>query len=153
MNLPPIVATWSDEVGLVQAMALAEKFRYLLPRRITNAQLSGLNGVVQTAPDLGKVIDFTKHQGKRAESAGRLDVAGYWEELQKAFQRLQEEAAGLAVKAGLIVEVSTGKKSFHPGAPASLSLWLAQEFTQHLVVHSLYLGAVDRGSDKPERAQ
>ena len=144
IKLRPLVAAWSDGVGLDQAMALAEQFRYLLPRRITNAQLSGLNGVVQAAANLGQVVEFAKHQGKRAESAGRLDVADYWEDLQKAFQRVEEEAVKLTVQAGITWEAPQGKKKFQPKALGKLSLWLAQEFVQHLVAHSLYLGMMGK---------
>lgn len=150
IRLRTIVAAWSDERGQEEALALAERHRHLLPRRITNAQLGGLQGVVQAATHLKQVREFTKHQGKRAAAAGRLDVAGYWEELEKTLDRLEEEAERLAVKAGITLDAPQSKKKTSPKPLASLALWLIYELVQHLVAHSLYLGMKDRGDSKAE---
>lgn len=141
-----MVAAWSDGRGQEEAVALAERHRHLLPRRITNAQLGGLQGVVQAATHLKQVREFTKHQGKRAATAGRLDVAGYWEELEKTLDRLEEEAEQLAAKAGITLVAPQGKKKTSPKPLASLALWLTHEFVQHLVAHSLYLGRREQPS-------
>jgi hypothetical protein len=138
------VAAWSDGRGLAQATALADQHRYLLPKRITNAQLSGLNGVVQAATDLGQVTAFAQHQGERAARAGRLDVKGYWDALRQALEALEGEAGNLAAQAGMTLVPPSGKGKARPKAPEWLTLWLAQEFVQHLVAHSLYLGATGK---------
>jgi len=132
LKLQRMVAIWSDGHGLAQATALAEKHRHLLPKRITNAQLSGLNGLVQAGSSLTQVMGFAQHQGGRAARAGRVDVKGYWDDLREALGRLEGEADRLLTQAGVPVE----------GLPSKLTLWLAQEFVQHLVAHSLYLGVV-----------
>jgi len=140
LQLP--MAAWSDGHGLNQATALVQKHRHLLPKRITNAQLSGLNGVVQAVDRLDQVMDFAQHQGMRAARAGRMDVKGYWDDLREALDTLEGEAVQLLAQAGLSVEEAEGNGKRSPRAPSWLTLWLAQEFVQHLVAHSLYLGAV-----------
>lgn len=135
----PVVA-WSDGRGLALATTLAEQHRDLLPRRITNAQLAGLNGVVQAAESLEQVTDFAQHQGTRAARAGRLDVQGYWDAVREALGGLESEAAQLLTQAGLSAEEPAGKGKRTARAPAWLTLWLAQEFVQHLVARSLYIG-------------
>jgi len=141
LNLRRLVAAWSDGRGLTQATALVEKHRHLLPRRITHSQLLGLNGIVQAANELGEVIIFTQHQGERAMRVGRQDVKSYWDELRQALEALEGEAADLATEAGLLPTPPPDKKKTQPRPPSWLVLWLTREFVQHLVVHSLYLGA------------
>jgi hypothetical protein len=142
LKLRRLVASWSDGRGLAQATTLADQHRYLLPKRITNAQLSGLNGVVQAAANLEQVTAFTQHQGERAARAGRLDVKGYWDALRQALEALEREAEDLATQAGLTLAPPPGKGKARSKAPEWLTLWLAQEFVQHLVAHSLYLSTI-----------
>jgi len=136
------VAIWSAGRGLDLATTLADQHRNLLPKRITTAQLSGLSSVVQAAESLEQVTDFAQHQGTRAARAGRLDVQGYWDAVREVLGDLESEAAQLLDKAGLLVEEAEDRGKRPPRAPSWLTLWLAQEFVQHLVTHSLYLGAV-----------
>lgn len=143
------MAAWSDGDGQTAAIALAERHRHLLPKRITNAQLSGLNNVVWAAPDVARVRDFLTHQASRAERAGRLDVKGYWDDVAQTLVQLEATATQLAAEAGLTVEAPAGRKG-RSRAPAWVELSLAQAFVQHLVAHSLYLGAMVRTEVKPE---
>jgi hypothetical protein len=135
------VERWSGQQGFDKATELADEFRYLLPNRITNSQLSGLSRIVQAATTLGQITGFIQHQTTRAARAGRLDVKGYWEALQRALDGLQTEAADLtAVYLGAPMIQPPGKGKVRPKAPEWLTLWMAREFLQHLVTHSLYIG-------------
>lgn len=147
LKLRPVVVAWSDGRGADQARALADKYAYLLPGRITNAQLSGLNGLVQAATRLGQVSEFTQHQAQRAARAGRLDVRDYWDALGQALRVLEDEASRLAAQTGVELTSSPARGKGTPKALDWLALWLAQEFVQHLVAHSLYLGVSSKPKD------
>lgn len=144
LKLRQYTAAWSDGDGLARATALADRFRDLLPRRITHAQLAGLNSVVQAAPGLGQVTAFVMHQADRAVRAGRLDVKEYWDALRQALEGLEGEAAQLAAQAGMAAPPAPGKGKRPAKGFGWLTIWLAQEFVQHLVAHSLYLGVIKR---------
>lgn len=153
LKLRPLLVWWSDGRGYDLATALADEHAYLLPKRITNAQLSGLNSVVQAASHLGEVRAFAQHQAQRAARAARLDVEGYWRALQQALDKLESEASSLAAQGEIVPPAQPPKGKSSPKPPDWLALWLAQEFLQHLVAHSLYLGAASkaRGNEKPRR--
>lgn len=118
---------------------LAEQFRDLLGRRIGNAQLSGLNNIVQSAPSFDQVKKFIEHQGKKAERAGRFDVKEFWEAVGKALARLEDEAWRLANEAGLSVPPKGSKPHELRRALDPLFLRLAREYVQHFVAHSIML--------------
>ena len=141
------VAAWSDGQGLALATELVERHQNLLPKKITNAQLSGLNGVVRAVDEVDRVMDFAQHQGTRAELAGRTEVKDYWDDLRETLGGLEDEAAQLLSQTGVSVEV-TGKGA---RALAWLTLWLAQEFVQHLIAHSLYIGKTQRSREASRR--
>ena len=141
------VAAWSDGRGFAQSTPLADQHRDLLPRRITNAQLSGLNGLVQAASSLRQVAAFAQHQAARAARSGRPDVKGYWDALRQTLEGLEREADDLAAQAGMLSAMPEAKGKPQTKAPDWLVLWLAQEFVQHLVVHSLYIGRKERSSN------
>ncbi|MGB9880866.1 MAG: hypothetical protein ACPLRM_08900, partial [Anaerolineae bacterium] len=75
---------------------------------------------------------FIKHQAGKAERAGRLDVQGYWNDLETALGRLRGEAQALF------------KDLPHPAgidsreALDALHRELAGLYVQHLIAHSLY---------------
>lgn len=142
------VAAWSDGPGMNLATALVERHQALLPRQITNAQLSGLNGVVQAVDDVNRVMAFAQHQGTRAALANKEEVQAYWDDLRDTLGRLEDEAARLLSQAGLSAEALPDKGKRPSRAPARLTLWLAQEFVQHLIVHSLYIGKKTQRSKK-----
>jgi hypothetical protein len=138
------MARWSDGPGTAHATTLAEQYRNLLPKRITNAQLSGLNGLVQAGRNLRQVTAFARHQRTRAARAGRLDVKDYWDALRQALEGLEIEAGSLAAQAGILSGPPAPAGKAQSKAPDWLTLWLAQEFVQHLVIHSLYLGVAGK---------
>ncbi len=119
---------WSDGQGVTLAVELAERHAHLLPRRITNAQLFGLSGIAQAIDDPDGVIAFIQHQGERALRANRHDVKSYWDDVRQTLESLREEAVRLAAKADVSLE-------------PPLIMEMMREFVQHLVVHSLYIGA------------
>lgn len=121
------------------ASGLAEQFRDLLGRRIGNAQLSGLNNIVQSAPSFDQVKKFVEHQGKKSERAGRFDVKEFWEAVGKALAGLEDEAWRLANEAGLSVPPKGSKPSEVRRALDPLFLRLAREYVQHFVAHSSML--------------
>lgn len=132
------VAAWSDQMQK-PASGLAEQFRDLLGRRIGNAQLSGLNNIVQSAPSFDQVKKFVEHQGKKSERAGRFDVKEFWEAVGKALAGLEDEAWRLANEAGLSVPPKGSKPSEVRRALDPLFLRLAREYVQHFVAHSSML--------------
>lgn len=150
-KLRPLIAAWSDGQGQNQATALADEYRDLVPRRITSAQLYGLQQVVHAAKNLEQVKKFIQHQGKRAKDAGRLDVAEYWDGLHRTIEGLGEQAVELAIQGGMVLETTQSKRKSASRVPAWLALWLAQDFVQHLVAHSLYVVAMSKGGSGSER--
>ena len=131
------IAAWSDRQQK-PASALAEQFRDLLEgRRIGNAQLSGLNNIAQSAPSFDTVKEFVRHQGEKAERAGRFEVKEYWDAIEKALAGLEEEAWKLAQESGLPVPPKGGKPRELRQALDWLYLRLGQEYVQHFVAHSM----------------
>ncbi len=132
------VAAWSDRAQR-PAAALAEQFRDLLGKRIGSAQLSGLNNIAQSAPSFDDVKDFVKHQGDKAEHAGRFDVKEYWDAVGKALVGLEDEAWKMANDARLSVPPKGSKPKQLREALDWLYLRLAREYVQHFVAHSIML--------------
>jgi hypothetical protein len=130
------LAMWSDRAQK-PAAELAEQYQDLLGRRIGNAQLSGLNNIVQSAPSFDQVKEFVKHQGDKAERAGRYDVKEYWDAVGKALGELEGQAWELANEAGLPVPPKSSKPKELKAALNDIHLMLAQEWVQHLAAHSL----------------
>ncbi len=126
------LANWSD-VNQRVAVDLAENYRELLARRITNAQLTGLHNVVRAAPSFRKIKEFVDHQRDKAVRAGREEVADYWTAVGKALEGLRRDAeqTWAAVPGGPAPTTPAGKQA--------LDEWhcrLVNEFVQHLVAHS-----------------
>ena len=138
LALRRLLAAWSDRIQK-NAVAQAEQYRDLLGRRIGGAQLSGLNNIVRSAPSFEKVKDFVRHQGEKAERAGRSDVHQYWTAVERALHALEDEAWKLASDAGLPVPPKHAKPKQLREALGWLYLELAQEYVQHLVAHSVML--------------
>jgi hypothetical protein len=113
------IAAWSDR-WQSEAAQFADSHRDLLPRRITNAQLYGLGNVVRSARHYADIEKFIKHQGEKAGRAGRVDVQGYWNNLETALGKLR------SVKAD-------SKQTLD-----ALHRELAGLYVQHLVAHSVY---------------
>ena len=123
------LAAWSDGVQ-DEAAELAGGYRDLLAKRITNAQLSGLQNVVQAALSFHTIKRFVAHQGEKARRNNRYDVQDYWSTVGKALEGLRRPAEEIWTKV-------------YDAAPSrqELNTWhcrLAQEFVQHLVAHSLW---------------
>ena len=134
------VAAWSDRKQK-SAVALAEQYRDLLGgRHIGNAQLSGLNNVAQAAPSFDDVKKFVEHQGEKAERAGRFDVREYWGALGKALGELEGEAYTLAGEADWPLPLKGSKPRELKEVLNEVYLWLAREYVQHLVAHSIMIG-------------
>ncbi|HDQ73752.1 MAG TPA: hypothetical protein ENN19_16885 [Chloroflexi bacterium] len=127
-----LVAIWSDR-SQKEAAKFVDGRRDLLPRRITSAQLYGLADVVRSAHRFTDIQKFTRHQGEKAERAGRLDVRDYWVEMEKALRDLRKDAENLCQQAG----PPPPKVSEKP-ALDELHCKLVNEFVKHLVAHSLY---------------
>jgi hypothetical protein len=132
------LAVWSDGVQK-NAAGLAEQYRDLLGRRIGNAQLSGLNNIVQSSLSMAEVKEFVAHQGDKAERAGRFDVKEYWEAVGKALEAVGDEAWKVASEAGLAVPPKGSKPKEMKAALEEVQLALAREWVQHLVAHSLMI--------------
>lgn len=130
------ITTWSDNIQK-SAATLADQYRDLLGRRIGNAQLSGLNNIVQSAPLFDHVKEFVRHQGEKAERAGRFDVKQYWDQIGQALNGLEAEAWKLANEAELPVPPKSSKPKELKLALNDAYLMLAREYVQHLVSHSL----------------
>ncbi len=128
------LAAWSDRAQL-EAATLADSYRDLLPRQITNTQLAGLQNIVQAAPSYGKIKRFVEHQGDKATRAGRDDVADYWKVVLKALNGLRREGEQLldSVPGGPPLNTREGKQ-----LADEWHCRLAREFVQHLVAHSLW---------------
>jgi len=134
------LAAWSDWAQH-DAVELAESYRDLLPRQITNAQLNGLQNTVLSAPSFGQIKDHLENQGNKASRAGRDDVADYWKAMLKALSSLRSESEQLlgSVPGGPLLTSAEGKQladEWHRR--------LAREFVQHLVAHSLWVKPGDR---------
>ncbi len=114
-----------------EAARFADSHRDLLPRRITNAQLYGLGNVVRSAQRYADIERFIKHQAEKAERAGRLDVQGYWNDLETALGKLRGEAQTLLKSLTLPVEADSKQ------AVDALHRELAGLYVQHLIAHSL----------------
>lgn len=130
------LAAWSDSAQK-NAVGLAEQYRDLLGRRIGNAQLSGLNNIVQSSPSIDDVKAFVAHQGEKAERAGRFDVKEYWEAVSKALESVENAAWTVASEAGRSVPAKGSKPKEMKAALEEVQLALAKEWVQHLVAHSL----------------
>ncbi len=137
------LAVWSDSAQKPTS-ALAERHRDLLGRRIGNAQLSGLNNIAQSAPSFENVKEFTRHQGEKAERAGRYDVKEYWDAIGKALEGLEKEAWAVASDAGLSVPPKNSSAKELKAALNDVYLMLAQEWVQHFVAHSLMAAQRER---------
>lgn len=127
-----LVAIWSDR-SQKEAARFVDGRRDLLPRRITSAQLYGLADVVRSTHCFADIQQFVRHQGEKAERAGRLDVRDYWGEMEKALCDLREDAEKLWQQAG-----PPPPKVSEKSALDGLHCKLADEFVQHLIAHSLY---------------
>ena len=136
--LRSLVAAWSDQMQK-PASGLAEQFRDLLGRKIGNAQLSGLNNIVQCAPTFDDVKKFVEYQGAKAERAGRFDVKEFWEAVGKALAGLEGEAQRLVTEAGLSVAPKGSKPRETRRTLDPLFLRLAREYVQHFVAHATML--------------
>jgi hypothetical protein len=130
------IAAWSDR-WQSEAARFADSHRDLLPRRITNAQLYGLGNVVRSARRYADIEKFIKHQAAKAERAGRLDVQGYWNDLEAALGKLRGEAQALLKDIPLPVETDSKQ------ALDALHRELAGLYVQHLIAHSLYWTPTD----------
>jgi len=125
------IAAWSDR-WQSDAARFADSHRDLLPRRITNAQLYGLGNVVRNARRYADIEKFVKRQAEKAGRAGRLDVQGYWSDLEAALGKLRGEAQVLLKNIPLPVEADSKQ------ALDALHRELAGLYVQHLIAHSLY---------------
>jgi hypothetical protein len=135
------LAAWSDGIE-PEAVRLVEKHSDLLPKRITNAQLSGLEGIVGQAPNYQEIRVFLDNRTTRADKAGRLDVAGYWNVLADVLNGLKADAERLWVE---LAPAGTTDRQ-HRAAVDELHVRLVREYVQHLAAHSLYLS-----THEPER--
>ncbi len=127
------LAAWSDRAQR-DAVELAESYRDLLPRQITNAQLNGLQNIVLSAPSFSEIKRYVENQGNKASRAGRDDVADYWKAMLKTLNNLRSESEQLiSIPCGPLLSTAEGKQladEWHRR--------LAREFVQHLVAHSLF---------------
>jgi hypothetical protein len=138
LDLRREIAAWSDRAQK-SAAAFAEEYRDLLPRRITNAQLAGLNNIVQATTMLDQVKKFIDHQREKASRTGYEDVPIYWQELNKVFTALRPDAEKLLNAIGISAP-SDPKSKEYKALLDEVCLLLAREWVQHLVAHSLLLG-------------
>ncbi len=134
------LAAWSDRAQR-DAVELAESYRDLLPRQITNAQLNGLQNIVLSAPSFSEIKRYVENQGNKASRAGRDDVADYWKAMLKTLNNLRSESEQLlgSVPGGPPLTSAEGRQladEWHRR--------LAREFVQHLVAHSLWVKPGDR---------
>ncbi len=125
------VAAWSDEVQ-AKAVSLADRHRDLLPRRISRAQLSGLQNIVHSAPDFQSIRRFLDHQAQRAARAGRADAQAWWQEIRKVLDGLDREGQVLRTQVGMGSEKEETDR---------LHRFLTREYVQHLVCHCLWLAS------------
>lgn len=129
-----MVAAWSDR-WQAEAARFADGHRDLLPRRITNAQLYGLGNVVRSARRYAEVRRFIKHQAEKAGRAGRLDVQGYWNDLEAALGKLRSEAQAILKDLPIPAEADS------QDVLDALHREVAGLYVQHLIAHSLYAAA------------
>ncbi len=130
------LAAWSDDIE-PRAVRFVEQYRDLLPRRITNAQLSGLENVVGQASTYREIRAFLDNRADRANRAGRLDVAAYWNALSEALNALKGEAERLGM--ATFADLNDRQRRT---AVDELHVRLVREYVQHLIAHSLYLGGL-----------
>lgn len=130
------IAAWSDR-WQPEAARFADRHRDLLPRRITSAQLYGLGNVVRSAQLYAEIERFIQHQAAKAERAGRLDVQGYWNDLETALSKLRSEAQTLLKTLPLPAEADSRQTL------DALHRELAGLYVQHLIAHSLYWSPTD----------
>lgn len=136
-ELSRLVAAWSDGDGYQQAVALSEQHGNLLPKPITNAQLSSLRNVVGAARRISTVRDFADNQKRKASRREEYDVRDYWGDVGRDLLGLRESAEALWAEAGghdltlSELEVEAAKNQLH--------LRMMRICVQHLVAHSLYL--------------
>ncbi|MCZ7575152.1 MAG: hypothetical protein M5U01_41920 [Ardenticatenaceae bacterium] len=136
------LAAWSDQRE-PHAVQLVEQSHDLLPKRITNAQLSGLENIVGQAPTYREIRAFLDNQATRANKGGRLDVAGYWNALAEVLSMLRREAEQLWSEVAPADLADRQRRA----AIDELHVRLVREYVQHLVAHSLYLA----GLSQPDR--
>jgi hypothetical protein len=128
------VAAWSDGIES-KVVRLVEEKRDLLPRRITNAQLSGLENVVGQASTYREIQAFLDNRADRANRAGRLDVATYWNTLSEVLSALKTEAENVGM--AMFADLTDRQRKI---AVDEFHVRLVREYAQHLVAHSLYVG-------------
>lgn len=133
------LAVWSDEVQK-QAVALVDRHRDLIPKRITHAQLSGLQNTVRSAPNMQTIRRFLDHQAQRAGRTGRAEIQAWWQEVRKAMDGLGREVEELSSQPGGMVADRVEREALH--------LQLVREYVQHLVAHCWLVG---RKADKREK--
>ncbi|HXK89818.1 MAG TPA: hypothetical protein PL027_07485 [Thermosynergistes sp.] len=131
LKLKQSLAAWSDH-WQAEAARFADSHRDLLPRRITNTQIFGLGNVVRSARRYTDIEHFIRHQAEKAERAGRLDVQGYWNDLNEALSKLRGEAQALLKT--LSVPLGTDSRK----TLDALHRELAGLYVQHLIAHSMY---------------
>ena len=129
------VLAWSDGPGYHEANRLAESYRHLLPKPVTNAQLNGLRNIAASASTLKDMRDFTQNQAGKAERRGDFELRDYWNAVEKALNGLGDPAGELWRAAG----GSTENLPMNKTAPDSLHLRLVREFVQHLLAHSAFM--------------
>lgn len=132
------LAQWSDHIQH-SASTLAEQYSALLGRHLGNAQLSGLNNIVQSAPDFDEIAKFARNQGDKATRAGHDEIADYWRAVREAIERLTGDAWTLAEEAGLPVPAKESRPKELKAAINDIYLAVAREWVQHFVAHSLML--------------
>ena len=131
LRLRAALATWSDGIQ-ARAIEFVEGNRALLPRRITNAQLSGLASIADGASTFFEIRKFVSHQHEKAARAGRMDVQPYWAKLEKVLDGLPSQAAQLWTRAS--------RTPPEADRLDDLQRRLAREFVQHVIAHSLFVG-------------
>lgn len=127
------VVAWSDGAGSELAERIATHHQDLLPRMVTHSQLMGLRAAVEVATDLSRITQYARHQG---EKAWRDALKAYWIDLRRVLDQIEEMAVDVYADAQAGTPATPEDE-----APSWLVLWMAREFTQHLICHSLYLGA------------
>jgi hypothetical protein len=127
-DIATIVADWGYGEGLRRAVELMERHRRLRPRRLANAQLSGLNTVVQMASSIGEIDEFAVHQGSRAGRADRPEVKAFWDDLRVALESVE-----------IAAKQATTELAAASGTHDQLALHLAREFTLHLISHAYFI--------------
>ncbi|MDZ7360747.1 MAG: hypothetical protein ONB46_08485 [candidate division KSB1 bacterium] len=124
------IAAWSDRFQS-EASNFADRFRELLPRRLTNTQLYSLVNVARSASSYHEIKDFIEHQAGKAERAVRKDVQEYWIELSKGLDKLKPEAVKLLTE--IDPRLSKDREMVD-----MIVRKLVIEYVKHLVAQSLY---------------